>query len=241
LFWYVSDFQHIWNSPRLTSFIFHLFTVSDVFTCISFPINSKDVVEEWTNREGYISQNYIIYKNNQTLSKSFFFRLVRNDRKACQKERHLVLNVVLFLFVWWVMIFWILIFWIYPRSWKPSMGRFVQYFMQNHFHRFPMEGFSGRLHNPHSRNRSRQNSREMRKKKISTNKQQICCCQLQYLSFGVRPLRLLRQILTSKCLPIRSFDWSNSRQLLSRAKRFWWKNTNKIWRANWFSSVGLSW
>ena len=38
------------------------------------------------------------------------------------------------LFVWWVMIFWI-----YPRSLKPSMGRFVKYFMQNHFHRFPRD------------------------------------------------------------------------------------------------------
>ena len=148
----------------------------------------------------------------------------RPKEKLVRKKGIGYLMLYYILFVWWVMIFWI-----YPRSLKPSMGRFVKYFMQN-FHRFLMEGFLGRLHNPHSTNRSRQKPREMRKKLISlanfssqqTNKQEIRCC---HLSFGV--LRLLRHILASKCLLTQSFDWSNSRQLLSRAKIFRWKIQTK--------------
>ena len=123
------------------------------------------------------------------------------------------------------------------------MGRFVKYFMQN-FHRFLMEGFLGRLHNPHSTNRSRQKPREMRKKLISlanfssqqTNKQEIRCC---HLSFGV--LRLLRHILTPKCLPIQSFDWLNSRQLLScktfSMKKYKQNRTSKLIQFGWVKLI----
>ena len=113
------------------------------------------------------------------------------------------------------------------------MGRFVNYFMQNHFHRFPRDfQVDYSIHTQEIDSVKRPVKWEKKNSLANfssqqTNKQQICCCQLQYLSFGVRPLRLLRHILTPKCLPIQSFDWLNSRQLLS-CKTFSMKKRNEF-------------
>ena len=97
----------------------------------------------------------IIYKNNQTLSNG-----LTAERKACQKERHWVLNVVLYIICMMGYDFLNL-----PKIVEAIYGSICKIF---HAKSFPSisKGFSGRLLNPHSRNRFRQKAREMRKKKI---------------------------------------------------------------------------
>ena len=166
----------------------------------------------------------------------------RPKEKLVRKKGIGYLMLYYILFVWWVMIFWI-----YPRSLKPSMGRFVKYFMQNHFHRFPRDfQVDYSIHTQEIDSVKRPVKWEKKNSLANfssqqTNKQQICCCQLQYLSFGVRPLRLLRHILTPKCLPIQSFDWLNSRQLLScktfSMKKYKQNMTSKLIQFGWVKLI----